>query len=165
MILWIVALFLVGATLLFAEFFVPGLIMGIIGVTCLVTSAVLAVIHYPENALFILLGEGIGVAMVLAAGMYMLPRSMVGRAMTLERTQDTGDGYVASETDESLLGSLAEVVTALRPAGTIRVHDRRLSAVSRGDFIDAGHLVRIVEVHGNRLVVEAAQAEGKDALP
>ncbi|MCC6486790.1 MAG: NfeD family protein, partial [Candidatus Hydrogenedentes bacterium] len=47
--------------------------------------------------------------------------------------------------------------TALRPAGTIVVNGKRVSAVSTGDFISEGTAVRVVEAHGNRVVVESAR--------
>jgi membrane-bound serine protease (ClpP class) len=49
------------------------------------------------------------------------------------------------------------VVTPLRPAGTVEFGTERLQAVSEGAFIEAGAVVRVIEVHGNRIVVEQAE--------
>jgi membrane-bound serine protease (ClpP class) len=157
MMLWIVLLFAAGAILIFAEFFIPGMVLGAIGACCLAASAVLAIMNYPDHAFLIVTLEVFGIAAVIMFGMYLLPRSRVGRALILHDSQQPEEGYVAADGDVSLVGSLAEVITPLRPAGTIRVNDRRLTAVSRGDFIEEGAMVRITEVQGNRVVVEAAQ--------
>jgi membrane-bound serine protease (ClpP class) len=54
----------------------------------------------------------------------------------------------------SLLNCEGTVFTALRPAGTIMVDDKRVDAVSDGTFIDAKKRVIVTEVHGSRVVVE-----------
>jgi membrane-bound ClpP family serine protease len=67
------------------------------------------------------------------------------------------DGYTNAITDGSLVGRTAVVLTALRPAGTVQLDGRRIDAVSNGMFIDKDAEVRIVEVHGNRVVVESTE--------
>lgn len=54
------------------------------------------------------------------------------------------DGYV---------GCQGTVLTALRPAGTARVEGRRIDVVSRGEFIDKGVEIVVVEVTGNQIIV------------
>ncbi len=54
-----------------------------------------------------------------------------------------------------------DAVTALRPGGAMLLGDRRMDVVTRGEFVEAQAAVRIVEVHGNRVVVEQANPEGK----
>ncbi len=152
--LWIVLLFLCGVALIFVEFFVPGLILGILGGLCIAASITVAVMYQPERAVVIVLLEAVGLLVVIMLGLYALPRSPIGRAMAHTSTLEADPEWVSDATDESLMGALGEVVTPLRPAGTIRVGDRRIPAVSNGTFIEEGAAVRVVEVHGNRVVVE-----------
>ncbi|MBI5093287.1 MAG: hypothetical protein HZB26_12710 [Candidatus Hydrogenedentes bacterium] len=159
MIQTIVILFIAGMALIFAEFFVPGLICGVIGALMVISSAALGCYHYPDHVYLILFVEFLGAAFTVGLGIYLFPRSIAGRVMILTDSQQKNAGWVAAESDTSLVGAQGEVYTALRPAGSIVVHDKRLDAVSDGTFIDKGAAVRVIEVQGSRVVVEKVTAE------
>ncbi len=153
---WILFFFFVGAALLFVECFMPGLVCGVLGVGFLITSTWLAIRDHPEWTVPIILLEVVGALVTIMIGFYVLPKTRFGRRMVLDTAQKADRGWVSDVTDESLRGATAEVITALRPAGTIVLDGKRISAVSTGEFIDAGVRVRVVETHGNRVVVEPA---------
>lgn len=154
MIWWILLFFVGGIVLILAEFLLPGLICGILGGVFVAVSCAIALYWHPEHAVMIIVGEIIAVIAALIVGFYMLAKSPLGRAMVLSHTQDPSEGWVSDESNQSLRGTVGQVITALRPAGTILVNGRRTSAVSTGEFIEDGAWVKIVEVHGNRVVVE-----------
>jgi len=156
MIWWVIFFFIVGMLLVLAEFILPGLVCGIIGGSLIVVSCIIALYSHPEHALLIVFGEGIALLLSLLFGFYVLPRSPLGRAMLLEKVQDKDAGWVSDPSDQSLLGAIGEVFTPLRPAGTVTIRGRRINAVSSGDFVEQGCAVRVIEVHGNRIVVEPA---------
>ena len=58
---------------------------------------------------------------------------------------------------EGLLGREGVVVTALRPSGSADFEGRRVSVVSDGEAIPDGTRVRVINIEGNRVVVEALQ--------
>ncbi len=159
MILWVALFFLAGVLLIFAEFFVPGLVLGTIGGVLVVISAILGVYHYPDYALFIIIGETVGVGVGVIVGFYVLTRTRAGSLLMQEHAQTAASGYVSAESDLSLIGAEGVVLTALRPSGTIMVGDKRVDAVSDGVFIEAKQHVKVVEVHGSRVVVEALENE------
>ena len=66
------------------------------------------------------------------------------------------DGRGVDRRDEGLEGSRGVVEATLRPAGSARIDGRRVDVVSRGEVIDAGDEVVVVEVSGNRVVVSKA---------
>ena len=152
--IWVLLFYVSGLVLVLAEFLIPGMVAGIIGTTLIIVSAVIAVQTVPDYALIIILGEVFGVAVAVVVGMMMMTRSRLARRLVLETSQDPSAGWVAADSDQSLNGAEAKVCTALRPAGTILLNGRRIDAVSDGTFIDAGETVRVVEVHGSRVVVE-----------
>lgn len=154
---WILLLFVAGTALVFTEFFMPGLVLGTLGALCLLASAVLAVIYEGTNAVFILAAEAVVLAGTICFGLYLMPRTRVGRALILQKSEELEDGWVASETDPTLMGALGEAHTPLRPAGTVFIRDKRISAVTVGDYIEQGTPVRVVEVQGNRVVVERVE--------
>jgi membrane-bound serine protease (ClpP class) len=143
--------------LILAEFIVPGLICGILGACMVGASVVLACMHFPGLAFFIIVIELAGVACSVIAGMFLLSRTQFGKKLVLESSQQAEHGWVAVESDDSLRDATGVVATALRPAGTVIINSKRVDAVSDGAFIDKGASIRVVEVHGGRIVVEAVR--------
>lgn len=156
MIWWAILFFVIGIVMILAELILPGLICGILGTACLIVSCAIAISWHPEWAFQIVFAEAAFAVICVIAGFYMFPKSPVGRAMILDTTLSPDSGWVSDETEEDLLDALGEVYTALRPAGSIMVKGRRINAVSNGEFVDAGVAVRVIEVSGNRVVVEPA---------
>jgi len=154
---WVILLFLAGVALILAEFVVPGAVCGIAGGILVIVSCGIGVIHAGENAVWLVLAEVCGVVVCIFAGFYMLGRTRLGKFLVLEQSQDAGEGWVAWETDESLVGATGNVVARLRPAGIIQIDGKRVDAVSTGEFIEKGARVRVTEVHGSRVVVERAE--------
>lgn len=54
------------------------------------------------------------------------------------------------------VGLAGTAITELRPSGMARFGDNNVDVVSVGPFIEKGHKVKVVEVHGNRIVVDQA---------
>ncbi|MBI4557838.1 MAG: hypothetical protein HY706_09655 [Candidatus Hydrogenedentes bacterium] len=159
---WVLILFCAGAALLIAEFFVPGLVCGVLGGLCILGSCILGVWAYPDNALMVILLEILGTVVTVITGAVWFPHTRAAKAMILQTSQQAGAGWVAAETDNTLMGAVGEVYTPLRPAGTVTVNSRRINAVADGSFIEKGEHVRVIEVQGNRVVVEpAAKLQGK----
>ena len=59
------------------------------------------------------------------------------------------------------VGDIGEVISRLRPAGRARFRDAVVDVVATGEFLDKGTSVKIIEVHGNRVVVEKADNAGQ----
>lgn len=157
MMVWVIILFIAGMALILAEFIVPGIVCGAIGALFVLASAGLGCYTYPDYAWIIILFEFVGVVFSIILGIYILSHSRAGKHLILQDSQQADSGWVAFDSDESLLGAQGEVLTALRPAGTIVVDKKRIDAVSDADFIDKGIAVRVIEVHGSRVVVERAE--------
>ena len=154
--LWIILLYAGGISLVLAEILLPGGILGVFGGVLLVGSAGLTIYYYPGEAFWVIMVQLLGVFASVPFGFYLLPRVGLGKRLILADEQLVEDGYVSNETDQSLLNQVGEAYTSLRPAGTIILGDKRYGAVTTGNFISKGDSVRIVEVHGNRIVVEPA---------
>ncbi len=155
MMAWVILFFIAGMALVLVEFLLPSMVLGTVGVGLLVLSAVLGVKAYPDYALQIIAGELIGAGLSVILGLVVLTRTRALRGtLTQSMSQQAADGYVSAKSDLTLIGREAEVVTALRPAGTISVDGRRIDAVSDGVFIEERRVVRIREVCGSRVVVD-----------
>lgn len=159
MIWWVVLFLFAGMALVFSEFFLPGAILGILGLTLIIISAALGIYAYPEYGLFIGVAEIIGAGVCLLLGYLVLTKTRASRLLTQQHVQRADAGYVSAQSDLSLLNREGIVLTALRPSGTIRVGEKRVDAVSNGVFIAEGARVRVMEVHGSRVVAEPMETE------
>ena len=153
--LWCLVLFILGVSLIVAEFFLPGAVCGIIGVILLVVSAGFGIGAYPEYTLFIIIGELAGAFGAIVLGLYLLSNTNLGRGLFLNKTLSAENAFGDNPSAKIPLGANGVALTALRPSGTIDVEGVRIDAVSDGDFLAEGSLVRVIEVNGNRVVVEA----------
>ena len=152
--LWPILLFVLGISLIVLEFVLPGIICGIGGVVLLCASAVIGIENYPEYTFIIILGEFFGAAVGIGGGLYLLTRTSHLTGLSLETTLSEESGYVNVASNLGLIGQQGVAMTALRPSGTIVVDGERFDAVSDGEFISEGQTVAVLEVHGNRVVVE-----------
>lgn len=155
MIWWALLLFAGGIVLLYAEFLLPGGILGVAGVLLLIVSGMLGVMAAPGFSLPIILGEAAAASVAIGVGLWTLSRGKSARGLRNEATMDSEQGYVSAETNAALLGQEGTVFSALRPAGSILVQGQRVDAVADGAFIAQGSRVRVIETHGSRVVVEA----------
>ena len=165
MITWVLVLYFGGAALIFFEVFMPGGVLGALGLLFMVGSAILGVIAFPEWWYAVLGAQFTGAVLLGAFMVWWFPSSPFARGMILSANLDTETGYTSDLSNTELVGKRVEVVTALRPAGTIEYNGKRISAVADGDFIDAGNFVNVLEVHGNRVVVEREPSSDGDANP
>lgn len=152
-----VLLFIVGLILLGVEMIVPGFgVFGISGIACVLFS------------LFLTLGGGIGALNIMAGGtvaavigflilLKYLPSSRLWNRLVLKDSLKSDRGYTASDDLSALLGRRGQVLTLLRPAGTVEIDGRIFDVVSEGRFVEPGATVRVISVNGNRIVVRAAE--------
>jgi membrane-bound serine protease (ClpP class) len=154
---WPILLFALGIGLIVLEFVLPGAICGISGAVLLVISTWLGISEYPDHALLIVFGEFIGAGLGIAAGLVLLSSSSSAIGLSLDTNLTEELGYTNLASNTNLIGTTGTVMTALRPSGTIVLENgERVDAVSDGNFIEDGQQVIIIEVHGNRVVVERA---------
>lgn len=164
---WGVCLLAAAVLLLVVEVFIPS--MGLISLTALVLAIGGIVCLFQESvtwgvigiAAFLLFGTG-GFMFALR----MMPHTAFGRRLLYGEDADkhTGDedrmppGAVKGEFDE-LLGKEGVAVTDMRPVGTIRVGEQKLTAICEISFLPAGTAVRVSAVEGNQVKVRPGSRE------
>jgi membrane-bound serine protease (ClpP class) len=149
--LWIIALLAIGYLLLAAELFVPGGILGTLGVVAVLWGCYLA---FDQGVAW-----GAGAVLLSAAVTLVSVRaffaSRAGKRLVLG---DVGSKSWKSS-DEGLahlVGQTGVTLSTLRPAGLAEIDGERIDVVSDSEFLDRGQRVTVVEVEGNRVVVAAA---------
>jgi membrane-bound serine protease (ClpP class) len=147
----IFALVVVGFLLIAAEVFLPGLILGTIGLLCLAASVVLVFVEYGTS--YGLLAAFVIGAVTFAGFLIWLnvfPHTFVGRRLLL-RTRQPADRTAAEH--RTLVGETGEALTPLRPSGTARLGGKRVDVTAVGEFLEQGVTIEVVAADGLRVAV------------
>lgn len=152
---FIIGLFALGIGAIIIEFFVPaGGIIGILGAGSLITAVVIAFRSFGEIAgVAVLLAALIITPTLLAVYFRRFPKSFFGRKIILGGEVRKNLSLDAPDRNIDLLGRTGTTMTALRPAGIVRLGDRQLSVVTSGEFLPPGITVKVVQIEGNRILV------------
>jgi membrane-bound serine protease (ClpP class) len=159
-LVWSALLLLLGLTLVMAEVFVPsGGVLGLLSITSLVASVALAFYHKGiEVGLIFLTVTAVLVPAALALAFRYWPQTPMGRRLLLEVR--SGEELLPDTPERrklrQLVGKLGVAKTVMLPSGAIVIDGRTIDALSEGTPIEAGQAVRVIEVHGNRVVVRLA---------
>ncbi len=163
-----------GIALLLVEIFItPGFgFAGFAGLLCILTGFVLSftlkdfeIPQYSwdfdrfENAGVTFAVAGVTLFLFILATWKLLPRTPLYRQIVLQASQPHAQGYTVQtyKDVEQALGRRGVALTMLRPAGRGRFDNKTYSVVSRGDFIEPGTAIVVVEVEGNRYVVDPVE--------
>lgn len=148
-----ILLFGLALVLALAEAFIPSMgVLSVLSAAAMISSIVLAFGVGTTEGLLTLLTAALAIPVTVAIGLRIFPRTPLGRRMVVgglsfESTAAT------DERDLGLVGRAGTTLSDLRPAGHARIDGRRVDVVSRGERIEAGAAVRVLEVSGNRVVV------------
>jgi len=150
----VLLLAVLGLGLIVAEvFFVSfGAIAALAGLA-LIGAVFLAFQDSTAFGVTMLVGEAIAAPLVLAAAFKLLPRTRLGKELILDGPATPGSAGAADESLAALLHQTGVSLSPLRPAGFARLAGRKVDVVTRGEMLDAGVPVEVVEVTGNRVVV------------
>lgn len=164
---WEILVFILGIALLLLEFLViPGFgIAGIAGITLTVGGLILVMIDndffdftmVPSEAI----AEAIAVLVVAVFGgivftIAITPKMLESRffkKISLQDKMDTSEGYTSNFYSSELAGKEGVAWTVLRPSGKVMIDDIIYDAYTRGDFINKGEKIVVIEVSTTNLKV------------
>lgn len=163
---WEELVLVVGGLILLAVeiFLLPGFgVAGVLGIVAMVAGLTMvlvgsgatggAVMHALSYVL-------LSLTLAVVLGMILLrfiPRLPVGRSLVLRPAPADDEVDSPAPAPPPLLGQSGYAVTPLRPAGIAHIAGQRVDVVSRGDFIEAGQAVEVVEQAGHRVVVARSE--------
>ena len=165
-----VLLFVAGLVCVLLELLVlPGLgVFGLGGALLIVASLVLAsqtfVLPQTEsqlvelrNSLATVVGAGFGCLAAAAVLRHYLPQSTLFRRATLlpleEADRVEQDRREALADYAHLVGATGVATTDLLPGGRAEISGEMVDVATRGEVVDRGSPVEVVEAHGSRVVV------------
>ncbi len=99
----------------------------------------------------------IGADIVLIPVMVLIGLKLIAKSpVTLRKELSRKDGVFSQKKDmESFLNASGVTLTAFRPAGAVKLNNQRIDAVTQGEYLEKGTPVRVIQVTGNQVIVEA----------
>ncbi|MFN0300509.1 MAG: NfeD family protein, partial [Burkholderiales bacterium] len=145
----------------------PGFgIAGVLGIVAILAGLVMSLVGTGDTSEIILSATGRVVFSLLVAViaslvvLRFLPHLPFGRRLILETGLGSGHRYgSAPVSDQRWLGKKGRASSSLRPAGIAEIEGGRVDVVSEGELINAGEIVEVTRVDGNRIVVRCVTNE------
>lgn len=151
-------LLLFGFGLVVLEVFIPSLGILAVGATaCIVAALYLGFSESTSLGLGMSAAVLVGVPLILVLAFKAFPETPLGRHMMLRR-QASDHPEPATQNRPELVGREGVARSDLRPSGVATVDGERLDVVTRGELVEAGARIRIIENRGNRIVVKSIEA-------
>ena len=147
----ILSILFVSLVLIFIEFFIPGGIVGIIGV-CGILFSIYKFSLQDADLMHLIIYVLFCLATVYFVIKVALNKIKNSPSSGVYSNEDQ-EGYLASEFENALLGQEGEVVSDLKPSGYIEVEKKRYQAVSKLGYIPKGKKVIIKSGQGGHLNV------------
>lgn len=160
---WAILLLLFGLGIAMLEVFVPsGGILGFVAVCSILTAIVVGFMDgRPWFGFTILMTAVIGLPVAVTAAFKWWPWTPLGRRMLLgpRSDEDVLHSTPRKKGLGELVGQVGVAKSEMLPSGAIRIDGRTIDAVTEGMPVELGQQVRVMEVHGNRVVVRPVEAE------
>ena len=154
-----ILLLVLGLLLIVGELLFPTVgALGIGGALALVGAVVAAFHEGTQTGVVFLVATALTVPAAIVLGMKLLPHSPFGKTFVARGATFT-DAAAVDRRDRELAGKEGVAENLLRPIGTAMIDGRRVDVQSRGEPIEAGSRVRVIEVEGNRVVVVRVETQ------
>ncbi|SDK53518.1 membrane-bound serine protease (ClpP class) [Sediminibacillus albus] len=148
-----IILLVLGIIMIIVELFVPGGIIGLLGIGAVVGALFMSSADMGHMAM------SIGIALIVSIIVSVILFKTIGlekgffKNIILKDATTTEQGYVSSINRLDLIGLEGKSLTMLRPSGTAVFNDERLDVVTEGAFVEKDSPVKIVKTEGSRIVV------------
>lgn len=151
-----IGLLVAGMVLLVIEVFIPSFgVLTLSSVCCLVLALVFG---FGESAALGWTLSGVcilGIPTLLIVSFRLFPKTSIGRHMILSGPESHPEPATRSARDD-LIGKTGTTLSTLRPSGIAEFGGERLDVITRGEMVDAGTAVLLIETRGNRFIVRQA---------
>lgn len=164
---WEILLFVIGVLLIILEVFViPGFgVAGVAGIILTIGGLVMVMLDNDgfdftfvkmpaiiEALSVVMVGVFGGIiAMVLGAPKFLESRFF--KKISLQDKMNTSEGYTSTFYKEVMVGKTGTAFTVLRPSGKVMIDEIIYDAFTRGEFIEQGSEIEVIEVSTTSLRV------------
>jgi membrane-bound serine protease (ClpP class) len=147
-----VGLIAIGLVLIAVDFYLPGFVLGSIGIVLMLVAVGLCYQNFGVNwACVLFLGEAAAGTGLAYAVIKFVPQTAAGRRMILSHEQTAM--RAGSTPSPELVGREGVAQTLLRPSGMAMLDGKRLDVVAESGMIERGSAIKVITVEGTRIVV------------
>ena len=151
----IIVLLAAGLIFMLLEVFLPGGILGLIGFLLLI-GGIISGFFYSATVGFILLLSSLVIGLIsLYLWVKYFPNSRFGNF--LFPSDNAEDWHSYKEEDSLYLNQIGTLESDCHPCGTARINGNRVDVISRGEVIEKGAIIKVIETKGNRIIVTKHQ--------
>ncbi len=154
---WPVLLLLAGIGLAMMDVFVPsGGILAFVAVCAVVAAVVTGFIESLALGFAVLGAALFGIPVLVILALKWWPSTSMGRRVLphIPTSDEVLPENHPRRMLEGLVGRVGRAKSKMLPSGIITIDNRSFDAVGEGPPIEVGQRVRVIEVRGNRLIVE-----------
>ena len=156
-----IILFIAGIGLIVVEMLEPGFgffgVFGIISLLiCVFVTAQTVLQGLILTAIFFVI-----LLILLVIFLVFVSKGRLPKRLILHESETVEQGFSGTEDMKYLMGKTGVVTTLCRPVGNVDFDGVKLDVVSRGEYINKGTIVEVIEIEGNRIVVKAKKEEDK----
>ncbi|MFT7618805.1 MAG: membrane-bound ClpP family serine protease [Planctomycetota bacterium] len=152
----IIVMFMIATLLVIAEVMFPSFgLLGLLAAGSFLV-AILESFAMGDQQGYIAVGTAVVlIPTAIIGGFYVLNHTPLGNRLILKGPEhNLVKGQGTDKRLASFVGKVGVAITPLAPGGTVEIEDTTFSAVSMGEFIDRNSQVKVIQVEGNRVVVE-----------
>ena len=162
MLTYAISLFILAIMLVILDFFLPSSgILSIFAACAALTSIVLAFIMNDFVGIMFLIMAVVLTPTLFHIGLKLFPKTPIGKRICLspggETPRQRGNAGIAEVDYTQLIGKIGTTITQLRPSGIVKIDDEQYSAVTQGSIIEKKQSIKVINVQGNSVVVEAKE--------
>lgn len=149
----IIGFVLAALVLIFFEVILPGGILGILAVACIIIASWFGFADFgPVAGISVFLGSLLAAAALVYIEFKFVAKTPLGRSFFL-RTRVEGHSSAKTVSDE-IVGKSGETLTRLNPTGMVEIEGRPYEAFSQDGLLDRGQSVEVVSKDNFRLIVK-----------
>ena len=166
LLVWSLILLTVGLALILLEVFVPSSgVLGVLAGLSVVAAIIVAFMQGPYVGLAIVSTTVVALPAVVALALRIWPSTSIGRRILLgvPKAEELLPDDEVTQRLKSLVGKQGVAQSLMLPSGAIRIDGRTYDATAAGVAIEPGTAVRVVEVHGARIVVRPIEEDDEQA--
>lgn len=154
--LWILFIYVAGLLAMIVELFLPGAIIGITGFLAVCGSIIFAFTSgHPTLATILVI-----TTLLYIPCFFLLWKQVLGNIFALKSNEETYRSTMNRY--EELLGKKGQATSHLRPSGTAAIDGKRYAVITRGEMLEKGQTIEVINVAGSRITVKAvSDVEGR----
>jgi membrane-bound ClpP family serine protease len=161
-LLWASLLLLLALALVMLEVFVPsGGVIGVLAALSVLGAVGMAFYRGPATGMTFLAISLVAIPAAMAFALKIWPETPLGRRILpdIPTPEEVLPDNEHRRSLVELVGKVGRAKSLMLPSGAAEIAGRTVDALSDGVAIEAGQLVRVLEVRGNRVLVRPASEE------